>query len=196
MVRFLFGFAVAAVLVLLAIFCYVRFGFVDPRADIQPGALENKVAMPALDASVDRRAPEVQNPLQPTDDNLITGMKIYQTDCASCHGDVQHPHAVFGDAFYPRAPQFVEDAPDMPENQNFYIIQHGVRLSGMPSWKQTLTEPQMWQVTTFLSHMDKLPPAVSAAWKTAATAPESGEASPDASKPEMKDKKGMETTGR
>jgi hypothetical protein len=27
----------------------------------------------------------------------------------------------------------------------------------------------MWQVTTFLSHMDKLPPQVMAAWKTAAT---------------------------
>ena len=56
----------------------------------------------------------------------------------------------------------------MPENQNFYIIQHGIRLSGMPAWKQAFSDSEMWQVTTFLSHMDKLPPDVSAAWKTAA----------------------------
>jgi mono/diheme cytochrome c family protein len=56
----------------------------------------------------------------------------------------------------------------MPENQNFYIIQHGIRLSGMPAWKQTLSEQEMWQVTTFLSHMDKLPPQISDEWKAVA----------------------------
>lgn len=198
MVRFLTGFAAAVVVVLLAMFCYVRFGFVDPRADAEPGALEKAVAMPALDASVDRRAPDLHNPIDPTDDNLMAGMRIYQTHCAGCHGDVRQPHVPFGDALYPSAPQFVEDAPDMPENQNFYIIQHGVRLSGMPGWKQTLTEPQIWQITTFLSHMDKLPPQVSAAWKAAAVNAlgSAGETTaPNASKAETKPKKGMDMSG-
>jgi mono/diheme cytochrome c family protein len=62
----------------------------------------------------------------------------------------------------------MEDAADMPDNQNFYIIQHGIRLSGMPAWKQTLTAEQMWQVTTFLRQMDKLPQGVSDAWKVSA----------------------------
>jgi mono/diheme cytochrome c family protein len=95
-------------------------------------------------------------------------MKVYQTNCASCHGDIHQPHGTFADVLYPRAPQFVEDAPDMPENQNFYIIQHGVRLSGMPAWKRILNDQQIWQVTTFLSHMDKLPHQVATEWKTAA----------------------------
>lgn len=171
MTRFLIGFALGVAAILLGMYAYIRLGFVDPRADIEVGALERNVAMPALDAAVDRRAPDLKNPIQPTDDNLISGMKIYQTACAGCHGDIVHPHAEFGDAFYPRAPQFVEDAPDMPENQNFFIIQHGVRLSGMPAWKKSFKESELWQVTTFLSHMDKLSPAVTEAWKTAASAP-------------------------
>jgi mono/diheme cytochrome c family protein len=191
MLKFLLGFAVAVVLVLSAGFCYVRFGFVDPRADLPVDWLESKIAMPALDAAVDRRAPEAHNPLQPTDANLMAGMKIYQSNCAGCHGDIKHSHMAFGDAFYPRAPQFAEDAPDMPENQNFYIIQHGIRLSGMPTWKGALTEQEMWQVTTFLSHMDKLTPQVSEAWKTAAAGTQGASASPDASKPETNDKKSM-----
>ena len=172
MTRFLIGFLAGVVEVLLALFCYVRFGFVDPRADAEPGSLETKLAMPALDASVDRRAPSLKNPIQPTEENLLGGMKIYQANCAGCHGDISHPHLAFGDSFYPRAPQFVEEAPDMPENQNFYIIQHGVRLTGMPGWKTSLKEAEVWQVTTFLGHIDKLPPQVLAAWKTAATEPE------------------------
>jgi hypothetical protein len=52
-------------------------------------------------------------------------------------------------------------------------------LSGMPGWKSSLKESQMWQVTTFLTHMDKLPPQVLAAWKTASAEPGAG-ASADA----------------
>ncbi len=55
MLKFLLGFAVAIVVVLTAGFCYVRFGFIDPRADLSVSWLENKVAMPALDAAVNRR---------------------------------------------------------------------------------------------------------------------------------------------
>jgi predicted outer membrane protein len=77
---------------------------------------------------------------------------------------------MLADALYPRAPQFVEDAPDMPENQNFYIIQHGICLSGMTAWKQALSVRESWQVVTFLSRMDKLQPQVSAALKTTAGA--------------------------
>jgi mono/diheme cytochrome c family protein len=191
MFRFLFGFVLGVAAILLGTYCYVRFGFVDPRADTSVGELEHKIAMPALDASVDRRAPDAKNPIQPTDDNLIAGMKIYQTACAGCHGDIAHPHAEFGDSFHPRAPQFVEDPPDMPENQNFYIIQHGVRLSGMPAWKSSFKEEEIWQVTTFLSHMDKLPPTVSAAWKVAASSPEGGAPSSSA-QPETKPTNGMD----
>jgi mono/diheme cytochrome c family protein len=172
--RFFLGFSAGVVAVLLAGFCYVRFGFVDPRADIPINAFDKAVAMPSLDASVDRRAPEVRNPVPPTDANLIAGMKLYQANCSSCHGDIHRPRGVFADAFYPRPPQFLEDAPDMPENQNFYIIQHGIRLSGMPAWKQSLSEQQMWQVTTLLSRMDKLPPEVSDAWKAEAGSPANG----------------------
>ena len=80
MIKFLVGFLTAVVLVLLKLFCYLRFGFVDPRADLEPGSLETKLAMPALDASVDRRAPKMKNPIQLTEENLLTGMKIYQAD--------------------------------------------------------------------------------------------------------------------
>lgn len=166
--KFWLGLVIGIVALFVAGIFYVRFGFVNPRADIEVGHLERDLAMPSLDAAVDRLAPDIKNPIEANDANLIAGMKVYQANCASCHGDIQHPHGTLADSLYPRAPQFVEDAPDMPENQNFYIIEHGIRLSGMPAWKPVLSEQQMWQVTTFLSHMDKLPPNVSQEWKNAA----------------------------
>ncbi len=48
------------------------------------------------------------------------------------------------------------DMADMPENQNFYILQHGIRWTAMPGWRNVLSEQQTWQ--TFLSHIRDLPP--------------------------------------
>ncbi len=175
--KFFIGFGAAIVVIFLAGIFYVRLGFINPRADIPISSLDKAIAMPSLDAAVDRRAPEVRNPLPPTDATLFAGMKVYQANCASCHGDIARPHGTFAEAFYPRAPQFLEDTPDMPENQNFYIIQHGIRFSGMPAWKQTLSDSEVWQVTAFLSHIDKLTPQVSAAWKAVSNSSAKGNAS-------------------
>jgi hypothetical protein len=64
------------------------FGFVDPRADLPVDWLESKVAMPSLDAAVDRahrKRRTRSSPQMPTSDaNLIAGMKIYKENCASC----------------------------------------------------------------------------------------------------------------
>ena len=110
--NFWIGFVTGIVVVALTGLSYVRFGFVDSRADIPINPLEQKIAMPSLDASVERRAPDIKNPIDSNDANLVAGMKIYQTNCAGCHGDVNHPHGALADALYPRPPQFVEDAPD------------------------------------------------------------------------------------
>jgi mono/diheme cytochrome c family protein len=53
----------------------------------------------------------------------------------------------------------MKDMADMPENQNFFILQHGIRWTGMPGWKNILSDQQLWQLVTFLSHMHDLPPA-------------------------------------
>jgi mono/diheme cytochrome c family protein len=53
----------------------------------------------------------------------------------------------------------MDDMADMPENQNFYILEHGIRWTAMPGWKNVLTTQQIWQTVTFLSHMNDLPPA-------------------------------------
>jgi thiosulfate dehydrogenase len=54
-----------------------------------------------------------------------------------------------------------------PEMRGFsyWKIKHGIRWTGMPSWKATLTDQQIWSLALFLRHMDKLPPAAEQAWQ-------------------------------
>ena len=59
----------------------------------------------------------------------------------------------------------------MPENQNFYIIRHGIRWSGMPAWKNVLSDNDTWKLTALLSHLNKLPSAVQQEWQNPSRRP-------------------------
>lgn len=134
-------------------------GRVNTQADVAPSALETRIAAPALDASIERHAPKVANPIQPTEQNLVDGAQIYAVKCAQCHGDPSHPKSLLAKTLSPPPPQFFgDDRPDKPENQNYYITVHGIRMTGMPGWKDALNDQQIWKVVTFLSHIDNLPP--------------------------------------
>jgi thiosulfate dehydrogenase len=160
MKSFLWGIVFTILVIVIAGFVVMRTGYFNLSADREPSAFEKKVAMSALDKSTERHAQQMQNPLQPTDDTLLAGARLYRDNCAGCHGDSRHMDTQLGESFNPPAPQFWMDSPDMPEYQNFYLVKHGIRLTGMPAWNKKLNDSQIWQLVTLLSHLDKLPPAV------------------------------------
>jgi mono/diheme cytochrome c family protein len=185
--KFFLGVIVTLLVLILAAFGYAMLGFVPTRANVEPPHLERHLAMGAVDASMERHAPRLTNPLMPTADNLIDGMKLYTMNCALCHGGLDRKPSALATSFYPPPPNLISDPPDDPEWHTFYTIRTGIRYTGMPAWEKTLTEPDMWKITTFLSHIDKLPPAVQDYWKTSfGAAP--AEESKDTEKKEGKDK--------
>jgi thiosulfate dehydrogenase len=182
MKKFIFGIIATLVVLALVGLAVAMLGLVSTNADQAPGRLETWLADNAMDASMERHAPRLSNPLPPTDANLIDGMAVYVMNCAQCHGGLDKKASAFGANFYPPAPQLLLGPPDDPEWHLFFDIQHGIRNTGMPSWKGVITENEMWKVTAFLSRLEKLPPAVQEKWKTTigateipATPPEQGE---------------------
>lgn len=160
----------------------LQTGMINIVADQTPSKLERRMAGTALDASVGKRAANLKNPLEPTEAVLTEGMHLYVKDCAGCHGSPQEPESVFGGSFNPHAPQFMKRAPDMPDNQNFYIIKHGVRLTGMPAWGKLYDDDKLWKVTTFINHIDKLPLAVDQEWRAPAPSAPATAAAAEATK--------------
>lgn len=156
---FIFGIMFTIIAILIGGFLLVKQGRVNFEADQPLSATERRMAMTAVDASIDRHAPDTKNPIQATNENLLAGANIYMNNCAGCHGLPSNPNSQFGHSFYPPVPQFFKNSPDMPDNQNFYVVNHGTRWTGMPSWGKTLSESQIWMVVTFLGHIEKLPPA-------------------------------------
>jgi thiosulfate dehydrogenase len=170
--KFLLGVVVTLAVIILVALGVAFLGFFPTAANVEPSHFETHLSMSAVDASMERHAPRVSNPLMPNDANLIDGMKLYTMNCALCHGGLDRKPSTLANSFYPPPPNLISDSPDDPEWHIFYTIRTGVRYTGMPSWDKTLTEPDMWKITMFLSHMDKLPPAAQEYWKTSfGTAP-------------------------
>ena len=157
---FLFGIILTLFVLAAGGYFLLKSGRVSFNADQEPSATEQHLAMAAVDASTERNAPEQKNPVPTDEADLVAGAHLYLNHCAGCHGLPSNPESQFGRSFNPPVPAFFKDPPDMPENQNFYIIQHGIRWTGMPAWSKTLNDGQIWQLVTFLSNVQKLPPAV------------------------------------
>jgi thiosulfate dehydrogenase len=154
----------------------VKAGIVPANADSKPAPLESWVANTALDAALERDTKGLTNPIQPSDENLITGVHLYAENCAICHGAADAKPSNPAQGFYIEAPQLAKDGVEEdPEAASFWVVKHGIRFTAMPSFATTLQDEEIWKIAMFLKQMDKLPPTVDAEWKkvpsVAATAP-------------------------
>lgn len=178
--RFALGIIFTLLVLVLAFVGLAVFGYFPTNANVEPSHFERHFAMGAVDASMERHAPRITNPLPPTDENLEDGMKLYTMNCSLCHGGLNRQPSPLANSFYPPAPNLISDPPDDPEWHIYYTIRTGVRYTGMPAWEKTLTPDEIWKITTFLSHMDKLSPAVQQFWKANFNAtPEPGNTEPN-----------------
>jgi mono/diheme cytochrome c family protein len=173
--RFLAGFLAGIVVLPLGILVAAKLGLFPIRSNTNPPRWESAFAHMALDASAARQAPGVENPVAPTEENLLAGVKLFKNDCAGCHGTPASAKENEADVIlYPAAPQFVLHPPSKPDYQLFWIARGGVRYSGMFAWGgqfapdangQDTSDQKIWTAITFIKHMDSLPPAVDAEWR-------------------------------
>ncbi|MBZ5678648.1 MAG: cytochrome c [Acidobacteriia bacterium] len=166
MSKFILGIIVTLLVLILGGLGIATLGFFPTHANVAPPHWERHLANAAVDASMERHAPHVTNPLPPTDQNLEDGMKLYTMNCAVCHGGLDRKPASLANSFYPPAPNLATHPPDDPEWHIFYTIRTGIRYTGMPAWDKTLSEQDIWKITSLLSHLEKLPAGAQEYYKT------------------------------
>jgi hypothetical protein len=175
MKNFLLGLIIGLVAVPLIFAAYILSGHGPVAATDPPMPLESFLAHGSLSARLRKEAPKGDVSRFTTAD-LISGANVYQKNCAFCHGLPDQPPTVAGRGMFPGAPQlFTADGmvTDDPAGVTYWKVENGIRLSGMPSFKSSLTDDQRWQVSALLARADKLPPEVRSALQPAAWAPAS-----------------------
>lgn len=165
MIRILLGIVIGVVLVPVAVMAWFHFGQVPVAVSDPPLPQEGLITHFPLEARIDRELVKTP-PIQPTEANFVAGAHIYAEQCAACHGFYGKPSS-FGEHMFPDAPPLWEKhhdgqvvgVSDDPPGETYWKVANGIRLSGMPSYKQVLKDDEMWQVSILLANADKpLPP--------------------------------------
>ena len=99
-----------------------------------------------------------KNPLPDTHENWQDGKEAFSHYCVACHGmDGQNTGVPFVDHISPPIPSLAsEDVQSYTDGQLKWILDNGIRPSGMPGSKGTLSDDELWSIVVFLRH---LPPA-------------------------------------
>jgi thiosulfate dehydrogenase len=170
--RFLFGIIIGILLVPAGIWAWVHYGSPPVAVTDAPLPKERVTTQAALQARIARDLPKVAG-VDANEPTFVAGARIYRQQCAFCHGVSGSPSAV-GQHMYPDAPPLWEKhadgnvvgVSDDPPGETYWKVANGIRLTGMPSYRQVLSEKEMWQVSVLLANADKpLPPAALALLK-------------------------------
>ncbi|HVS74367.1 MAG TPA: c-type cytochrome [Candidatus Acidoferrales bacterium] len=171
MKNFFFGVLATLLTLLLGAFVYLRLGCAEVRGDLPASRWETALTNSAVHASVRRSAPEIPNPVDPTEENLIAGGAIYLDACSGCHGDLAKPDVNdIAHSLYPPVPQFPRVGTEYTEAQIFWIAKHGLRRTGMFANGKWESDQRLWTAAAFIKRIRALPPAV----LQALAAPKSG----------------------
>ena len=166
MVRVLLGILLGAILAPVAVAAWLFWGRVPVAVADPPFPHERQLTGILLDARIQRELVTTV-PIPADENNLTAGAEVYREQCAACHGFNGKPSS-FGAHMFPDAPPLWEKhhdssvvgVSDDPPAETYWRVANGIRLTGMPSFNQVLTENQMWQVSLLLANADKpLPPA-------------------------------------
>jgi mono/diheme cytochrome c family protein len=130
-------------------FVVVRRGGLS--AHTEPGRLERSVAARLVRLAIPAEADRQQSPLGGQADVWREAREHYLDHCAVCHGRDAKGHTDIGANMYPKVPDLTStDVQRRSDGALFYIIQNGIRWTGMPAWKDEHSPEDTWKLVAFI----------------------------------------------
>lgn len=124
-----------------------------------PGAVETRVSRAARHWLIPAADRARSNPEPVTPETLKAGMAHWADHCASCHGNDGSGQTAMGQGLYPKAPDMrLPATQDLSDGELFYLIEHGVKITGMPAWGTGTPEGEQasWHLVQFVRHLPQL----------------------------------------
>lgn len=128
-------------------------------ADAKPWASEARLANLAKEVVIPLEATRRQNPLADHPQAAIEGMELYQRSCSECHGSDGRSDIPFGRAMYPPAMDLTSPhVRKWRDAELFWIIENGVRFTGMPAWHSIIDEQDAWRLVMVIRKFQQAGP--------------------------------------
>ena len=138
---------------------FLKTGANGFSARMQPSALEAWAARQARLLAVPANARDRANPIADSPEALADARAHWADHCAGCHSNNGSGDAEMGKHMYPPSPDMRQaGTQNLTDGELFYIIQNGIRLTGMPSWGSGSShdEQDSWKLVRFIRHLPQL----------------------------------------
>ena len=90
---------------------------------------------------------------------IATGAEHYAAMCTDCHlAPDKREDSDIRAGLYPKPPDLTKHIDATPPEM-FWVIKHGIKMSGMPAWGKTHDDASIWGLVAFLQKLPELTPA-------------------------------------
>jgi mono/diheme cytochrome c family protein len=152
-------------LILLAIvIAFIGYGTAVIRTGFSargtPSTFEKLAATTVRELAVPSNYRKLHNPFPDSAENIQAGMEHFSDHCATCHSNDGSGDTMFGKGMYPKPPDMRRaETQNKSDGELYYIIENGVRLSGMPAFGEEHgagADVDTWKLVLFLRHLPNL----------------------------------------
>ena len=160
--KFWKAFSILLILVIAIAVAYaaevMRHGF---SAQAQPSKVETLIATSARSLAVPSDYRKLKNPYAASPEIIQAGMEHFADHCATCHANDGDGDTLIGKGLYPKPPDMRKaETQNKSDGELYYIIENGVRLSGMPAFSQVPypnpNDAETWHLVVFIRHLPAL----------------------------------------
>lgn len=126
---------------------------------VQPSAIETSIALAMRRLATPNAVRRAVNPVEATPDVLEEGLAHFADHCAACHANDGSGNTAMGRSFYPPAPDMrAARTQELTDGELFSIIEHGIRLTGMPAWGTGTPDGEhaSWGLVHFIRRLPSL----------------------------------------
>src|SRR6478736_8507302 len=152
------GLVIGAVVLLAAAVVAIYAGLYNIAADVPHTQPVYWLLETIRGRSVAARSRDIVVPNDLGNANRISkGAGQYAEMCSGCHLAPGMKRTEISRGLYPRAPELRRKTNLTPAEQ-FWIVKHGVKMTGMPSWGVTHEDELLWDVVAFVRKLPELTP--------------------------------------
>jgi len=145
------GIVAAAALVIFS-------GWYNVAADVPHTRAVYWLMQTSRDRSIEVHAANIVVPDDLTDPKRIAdGAGLYAEMCSRCHLAPGMERTEISRGLYPRAPELRRGV-DLTPAEEFWVVKHGLKMTGMPAWGVTHSDKLLWDLVAFLQKLPELTP--------------------------------------
>jgi mono/diheme cytochrome c family protein len=144
---------VAGLVVVLGGLAFIYSGLYDVAATGQHWAVTRWVLETARTRSIKAHAAGIEAPPGLDDPaTILIGVEHFAAHCAVCHGAPGVPRGDIARGLYPSPPDLSKAVQLYSSAELFWIVKHGIKMTGMPAWNDHSDE-ELWATVAFLKRL-------------------------------------------